>query len=202
MIEVESILDFIEYGYHATDQLRIHVALWHTLERNAGILQRHSFRSIDGTKNATFFNRAQAMSRAIPGPLVEILQSIESDHPSASFTMEGYCVRSSGGPAYYVKLGKPGDEEQYNGEAASIEHITRAAPGLCPAVLRFGIAKFPGIEGDEDAEMIDKPFWVSEYKFVHPLDPNSASVLAKRLALELHAYQSQNGTLSELRISY
>ena len=107
--------------------------------------------------------------------------------------MEGCCVRSSSGRAYYVKLGKPGDEEQYNGEAVSIEHITRAAPGLCPAVLRFGTAKFPDIEDDEDAEMIDRPFWVSEYKFMHPLDPNSAIILAGRLALELHTHRSQNG---------
>ena len=124
--------------------------------------------------------------------------------------MEGYCVRSSSsGRAYYVKLGKPGDEEQYNGEAVGIEHITRAAPDLCPAILRFGTAKFPAIEDDEDAEMIDKPFWVSEYRFMHSLDPGSASVLARRLALELHAHRSQNGAcdsesefLSELRNSY
>jgi hypothetical protein len=136
------------------------------------------------------------MLRAIPAPLVEILRSIESDHPSATFTMEGFCVRSSpSGRAYYVKLGDPADEEQYNGEAVSILHIARAAPDLCPAILRFGTAKFPETDmgGDGDAEVIDRPFWVSEYKFVHPLDPKSASTLAKRLALELHAYRSQNG---------
>ena len=105
--------------------------------------------------------------------------------------MEGYRVRSSSsGRAYFVKLGEPEDEEQYNGEAVSIQHITRAAPGLCPAVLRFGTAPFPHTEG---AEMIDKPYWVSEYKFMHPLDPRSGVTLAKRLALELHAYRSQNG---------
>jgi protein-ribulosamine 3-kinase len=133
------------------------------------------------------------MSRAIPAPLLEILQSTESD-PSASFTMEGYCVRcSTSARAYYVKVGEPEEEEQYHGEAISIQHITRAAPGLCPAVLRFGIAKFPDIEDDEDAKVIDKPFWVSEYRFMHPLDPKSAGILAKRMALELHAHRSQNG---------
>jgi len=134
------------------------------------------------------------MLRAIPASLVEILQSIESDHPSTSFMVDGYCVRSSSsGRAYFVKLGEPEEEEQYNGEAVSIQHITCAAPGLCPAVLHYGIAKFPEVEDDQAAEMVDKPFWVSEYKFMHPLDSDSASTLARRLALELHAHRSQNG---------
>ena len=108
--------------------------------------------------------------------------------------MEGFCVRSSSSArTFYAKLGEPRDEEQYNGEAVSIQHITRAAPDLCPAVLHFGIAKCPEIEDDENAEMVDKPIWVSEYKSMRPLDPDSASILAKRLALELHAYRSQNG---------
>jgi protein-ribulosamine 3-kinase len=134
------------------------------------------------------------MLPAIPALLVEILQSIEADHPSSNFMIERYCVRSSSsGRAYFVKLGEPEEEEQYNGEAISIQHITRAAPGLCPTVLHFGIAKFPDIEDKKDAEIVDRPFWVSEYKFMHPLDTKSASVLATRLALELHAHRSQNG---------
>lgn len=153
------------------------------------------------------------MLRAIPARLVEILQSIEADHPSTSFMMQGYCVRSSSsGRAYFVKVGEPEEAEQYNGEAVSIHHITHAAPGLCPTVLHFGIAKFPDIE-DKDAEIVDRPFWVSEYKFIHPLDTNSSTILATRLALELHAHRSQNGAcdgeasanpcrLSELRNGY
>ena len=134
------------------------------------------------------------MLRAIPAPLIEILRSIEADHPSTSFMVEGYCVRSSSsGRAYFVKLGEPEEEEQYTGEAVSIGHITRAAPGLCPAVLQCGIAKFPRSEDAKNPEILDRPFWVSEYKFMHPLGTNSASTLARRLALELHAYRSQNG---------
>lgn len=134
------------------------------------------------------------MLRAIPAPLVAILRSIEADHPTSSFMVERYCVRSSSsGRAYFVKVGEPEEEEQYNGEAVSIQHITRAAPGLCPTLLHFGIAKFPDNEDNKDAEIVDKPFWVSEYKFMHPLDTKSASVLATRLALELHAYRSPNG---------
>lgn len=138
------------------------------------------------------------MLRAVPAPLVEILRSIEADHPSTSFMVEGYCVRSSSsGRAYFVKWGEPEEEEQYIGEAVSIQHITHAAPGLCPTVLHFGTAKFPNGKDDKDAEIIDKPFWVSEYKFMHPLDTNSADILAKRLALELHAHRSQNGACDE-----
>ena len=52
---------------------------------------------------------SHAVSQAAPAALVKDLQAIEPDHPSTSFTMDGYCVRSSSsGRAYCAKLGAPG----------------------------------------------------------------------------------------------
>ena len=86
--------------------------------------------------------------------------------------MEEFFVRAESVRAYYAKLSEPGpgDKEQYNREAASIQHITR---------------KSPEIE-DENADL-------NEYSFMRPLDPVSTSILAKRLALELHTDRSRNG---------
>jgi protein-ribulosamine 3-kinase len=146
------------------------------------------------------------MSRTIRGPLLAQLRAIEPD-PDVTFSQSGFCVRSSAGPSYYVKTGSPSETEQYQGgvksyqnvswfidnstgEAESLKEIEAAAPGLAPKVYKFGfLANKEEEEGDEDAKR-EHPFMISEYKFLQPLSGRQSLELAKRLALELHAYKS------------
>lgn len=129
-----------------------------------------------------------------PPLLLDELRAVEPDNPGASFTMTGYCVRSSSGSSYYVKTGSSMQEkEQYYGEAKSLEFICKAAPGLAPAVFRLGTLLCKDDEDDEEEEAEERPFMISEYRFLQPLRQSHALVLARRLALELHAYRSDQG---------
>lgn len=90
-------------------------------------------------------------------------------------------ITSSSGRSYFVKIGDPGDEEQYHGEAESLKDMKAAAPGLAPQLYDVGTF--------DDG----KPYWISEYKDLRPLTSAASIELAKRLAMELHQYKSGNG---------
>lgn len=79
------------------------------------------------------------------------------------------------------------------GEAKSLELIERAAPGLAPNVFRLGTIVCKDDEEDEEEEAEERPFMISEYKFLQPLGRDHSLVLARRLALELHAFRSDQG---------
>ncbi|KAF8898988.1 fructosamine kinase PKL/CAK/FruK [Infundibulicybe gibba] len=110
-------------------------------------------------------------------PLLERLQSIE---PDAEFTGKPPKITSTTGKVYYVKLGSPDEKEHYIGEAESLKAIHSGSPGLAPRVLAIGISD-------------DCPYFISEYKEIGALSHNSAGVLGKRLATELHQYTSPRG---------
>ena len=71
--------------------------------------------------------------------------------------------------------------------------IEVAAPSLAPRVFKIGSSRCKYNEDDEEDEEEERPYMISEYKFLQPLQAHHALVLAKRLALELHAYKSIKG---------
>jgi len=119
------------------------------------------------------------MAWSIPQILLDQLRQIEK---SSDFTVSGSTVRSSSGRAYFVKLGTPREKDQYAGEAESLKAIDTAAPKLAPKLYASGISE----EG--------KPYFISEFKEMGGyLTDDAAVILAKRLATELHKYQSPDG---------
>lgn len=117
----------------------------------------------------------------MPLPL-HILNELAKIEPAADFTgAVGGRVQSSNGKVYFVKQGSRSEGEQYIGETESLKEIDLASPGLAPKVFSAG--------DFEDGT----PFFISEYKDIGHLDDKSATVLAKRLATELHVYTSPNG---------
>jgi protein-ribulosamine 3-kinase len=118
------------------------------------------------------------MHTSIPHSLLVRLKEIE---PQTEFTGSLPRVQSSSGNLYFAKIGSLSDVEQYTGEAESLKAIEAAAPGLAPRVLSF--------ERDD----ANRPTFISEYKELDRLTDSSAKVLARRLATELHAYESPNG---------
>ncbi|THV07557.1 fructosamine kinase PKL/CAK/FruK [Dendrothele bispora CBS 962.96] len=118
------------------------------------------------------------MAWSIPQVLLDQLRQIEK---SSDFTVSGSTVRSSSGRAYFVKLGTSRDREQYAGEAESLRSIDAAAPKLAPKLYASGVS--------EDG----KPYFISEFKEMGAyLHDEAAVALAKRMATELHKYQSPN----------
>ncbi|KAE9400589.1 fructosamine kinase [Gymnopus androsaceus JB14] len=117
----------------------------------------------------------------MPLPL-HILNELAKIEPAADFTgVVGGRVQSSNGKVYFVKQGSRSEGEQYIGETESLKEIDLASPGLAPKVFSAG--------DFED----ETPFFISEYKDIGHLDDKSATVLAKRLATELHAHTSPKG---------
>ena len=90
-------------------------------------------------------------------------------------------VRSSSGAKYYAKIGRRSEQEQYVGEAESLQHMANGAPGICPLVLFSGVT--------EDG----LPYFISEYKDLSGLSTETSRQLAKRLATEMHRHKSGNG---------
>jgi protein-ribulosamine 3-kinase len=74
-----------------------------------------------------------------------------------------------------------------------LELIEKAASGLAPVVFRLGTIVSKEDNDDIDEEPQERPFMISEYKFLQALRSAHALALAKRLALELHAYKSERG---------
>jgi fructosamine-3-kinase len=101
----------------------------------------------------------------------------------AAADFSGYLpkVTSSAGQTYFVKSGLPSENEQFVGEAKSLEAIGIAAPGLAPQIMAYG------------NEASGKPYFISEYKTIGGLSDDAAIVLAQRLATELHQYKSTKG---------
>jgi hypothetical protein len=110
-----------------------------------------------------------------------VLENLEKIEPGAQFSGNLPKVQSSAGQSYFAKLGSPSEYEQYLGEARSLEAISAAAPGLAPAIIAYG--------NSEDG----KPFFISEYKSITALSSGAPTILAKRLATELHQYKSHEG---------
>ncbi|KAG9053324.1 hypothetical protein FS842_008350 [Serendipita sp. 407] len=146
---------------------------------------------------------------SIAPALIVKLREIEQD-TAATFTSAGFCVRSSGSACYYVKTGSPLEMEQYQGECSpmkdvllsyfietgetkSLEAIEQAAAGLAPRVFSVGYIQADEDEEDEDEEENQRSYMISEYKFLQPLSGDRALELARRLALELHAFKSDRG---------
>ncbi|KAG8761560.1 hypothetical protein FRC14_002747 [Serendipita sp. 396] len=129
---------------------------------------------------------------SIAPALIVKLREIEQD-TAATFTSAGFCVRSSGSACYYVKTGSPLEMEQYQGETKSLEAIEQAAAGLAPRVFSVGYIQADEDEEDEDEEENQRSYMISEYKFLQPLSGDRALELARRLALELHAFKSDRG---------
>ncbi|CAA7265934.1 unnamed protein product [Cyclocybe aegerita] len=115
---------------------------------------------------------------AIPQPILSKLQELE---PDASFEGNLPRARSSSGSIYFAKVGIPREEEQYAGEAESLKAIGSAAPSLAPRVFCSGVTES------------GTPYFISEYKDISSLTSRAASVLAKRMATELHAKSSPTG---------
>jgi len=84
-----------------------------------------------------------------------------------------------------------GCPKHFVGEAKSLELIEKAAPGLAPLVFRVGTILCKDEEEGETPQ--ETQFMISEYKFLQPLRGEDALLLARRLALELHAYKSERG---------
>jgi protein-ribulosamine 3-kinase len=114
---------------------------------------------------------------SIPRILLDHLQLLE---PRSEFTRQLPKIQSSSGKTYFAKTGSSLEKEQYVGEAESLKAIESAAPGLAPRVLSF--------EGNGD-----KPCFISEYRDLVRLSDETGNILAKRLAIELHAHRSSQG---------
>ncbi|KAF9454089.1 fructosamine kinase [Macrolepiota fuliginosa MF-IS2] len=110
-----------------------------------------------------------------------LLEKLKSTNPDAVFTGNMPKIYSSTGENYFVKAGSPSENEQYMGEAQSLEAMGHAAPGLVPKVFSYG------------ADTNGSPYFISEYKNMTGLTEEAAEILAKRLAVELHQYKSQRG---------
>jgi len=118
------------------------------------------------------------MEVSLPNFLIAELKRIDS---TAEYSGHLPKIQSSTGSTYFVKLGSSSEHEQYVGEAQSLKAIEIAAPGLAPKLFSYG--------QDEGG----RPYFISEYKSIVGLSGNSANMLAKRLAIELHQYKNQEG---------
>nr|AAZ14929.1 possible fructosamine-3-kinase [Coprinellus disseminatus] len=90
-------------------------------------------------------------------------------------------ITSTSKRTYYVKAGTLRDAEQWAGEAESLKEMERASPGIAPKLYSFGNLSS------------GNPYFISEYKVMGHLNSSVAVVLAKRLATELHQFESAHG---------
>ena len=115
---------------------------------------------------------------------------LEKEQPGISLSQEGSTLRSSAGQRYFAKIGRPNNKDQFVGEAESLKAMYAAAPGLVPKLLDCGIIDNESKERDS---VVRRPYFLSEYKDIGPLSASAAKVLGKRIATELHAYESKAG---------
>lgn len=119
-------------------------------------------------------------SSGVPAILEYALKTLE---PSTSFGGRPPHITSASGKAYYAKLGEIKDVEQFAGEAESLKVFSAISPGIAPNVLINDVDEASG-----------RPYMVSDYLDMSGrLNDASAKVLAKRLALEVHAHSSMKG---------
>ncbi|EJF66845.1 fructosamine kinase PKL/CAK/FruK [Dichomitus squalens LYAD-421 SS1] len=90
---------------------------------------------------------------------------------------------------YFAKIGRPDDKDRFVGEAESLKAMYAAAPGLVPRLLSCGVIDNENKERDVD---VGRPYFLSEYKDIGPLSSSAAKILGKRVATELHAYESKD----------
>ncbi|CDO75517.1 hypothetical protein BN946_scf184935.g53 [Trametes cinnabarina] len=107
-----------------------------------------------------------------------------------TLTQDSSSLRVSTGQRYYAKIGSASEKDQYVGEAESLKAINAAAPGLAPNLIDCGVIDSDTKERDSD---VGRPYFLSEYKDIGSLTPAAAKVLGRRLATELHAYESSDG---------
>ncbi|KAJ8463187.1 hypothetical protein ONZ45_g17673 [Pleurotus djamor] len=119
------------------------------------------------------------MSSSLPQRILEELGKIDA---GAEFSGSMPHIRSSSGAHYFVKLGSVSEAEQYTGEVESLQVMADAAPGLAPRVISFGIDHSSG-----------RPIFISQYMDLTQLSDAAARKLGKRLASEMHAFESSHG---------
>lgn len=118
------------------------------------------------------------LTTMIPSVILEHLTKLR---PGAEFTGSPPRVKSSDGGVFFVKVGSASEAEQFAGEAESLNAIDAAAPGLAPHVYA---------SGQDEA---GRPYFVSDYLDFGPLTDKAGAELAKRMALEMHQYTSEQG---------
>jgi len=94
------------------------------------------------------------------------------------------CIGSDSGKNYFYKLATEdaAGEEQILGEAESLMLLFSAAPGLAPRLISCQKLKIGTVFVSEYIERRDRGFVQTDFE-----------VLAKRLAMEVHQYQSEKG---------
>ena len=116
-------------------------------------------------------------------------QILEKEQPGINLSQDASSLRSSTGQRYFAKIGSASDKDQFLGEAESLKAMYAAAPRLVPRMIGSGVIDSGSKERDSD---LGRPFFLSEYKDIGPLSSAAAKVLGKRLATELHAYNSED----------
>ncbi|KAF4573156.1 hypothetical protein EYR36_007666 [Pleurotus pulmonarius] len=111
-----------------------------------------------------------------------VLDELESIDPKAEFSGNMPRIESSSGIHYFIKVGSPGETEQYEGEAESLKGMDVASPGLAPKVLASGKDSTTG-----------RPYFISQFKDLTHLTDLASRKLGQRLARELHVYESTSG---------
>lgn len=117
---------------------------------------------------------------SLPPILAATLRALDS---SATFSGRAPRIVSSSGRIYYAKLGSPSDADQFAGEAACLKIFRAISPGIAPNVLACGVDTNTG-----------RPYMISDYLDIGGrLNDQAAKELARKLALEVHSYTSENG---------
>ncbi|EKM61331.1 uncharacterized protein PHACADRAFT_134866 [Phanerochaete carnosa HHB-10118-sp] len=119
-----------------------------------------------------------------------ILRAIQKHEPGVTTQNKPSYVQSSSGKAYLTKIGSLSETEQFAAEAEALKAIQIAAPKLAPLLIDSGVIDSETAERDSE---VGRPYFVSEYKNMRSLTDAAAKKLAKRLATEMHAYQSTQG---------
>ncbi|CAE6485355.1 unnamed protein product [Rhizoctonia solani] len=115
-------------------------------------------------------------------PVTFLIEKLQALFPGDTFTAGGGPrILSSGGRTYYGKVGTASEMEQYHAEKRSLQLMSAAAPGLCPSVI--------------SASHEGRPYLISDYLDLSSLSafPGASSILARRLASELHTSKFENG---------
>lgn len=116
--------------------------------------------------------------------------AIEKHEPGTSLQQKASHIQSSSGKTYFAKIGSKHEIEQFVGEAEALKAMHIAAPGLAPQLIACGTLDEDTTESDSE---VGRPFFVSEYKDMTSLTEATAKRLGKRLATEMHAYESTQG---------
>jgi len=127
------------------------------------------------------------LTNLLPPIFSRYLQLIE---PGAEFSWSSPSISSSSGLRYFAKFGSSSERDQYIGEAESLKALYAAAPGLVPKLIVSGLV---GSDGEESLSGDGDPYFLSEYKDMGSLSNQSATVLGRRLATEVHAFKSTSG---------